>query len=85
MNINDNCATTFDDIPKNSEIQVNKKIIKINQKIPNGHKFALIDIKKGEFILKYGEVIGIATKDIKRGDWVHIHNVKSKYLREGTE
>ena len=45
--------------------------------IPAGHKFALKDIKKGEYVIKYGEVIGRAKEDIKEGDWVHTHNVKS--------
>ena len=45
--------------------------------IPAGHKFALTDIKKGEYIIKYGEIIGKASKDIKKGEWVHTHNVKS--------
>ena len=45
--------------------------------IPAGHKYALKDIKKGEKVIKYGEVIGRAKEDIKEGDWVHTHNVKS--------
>ena len=45
--------------------------------IPAGHKFALKDIKKGEYVIKYGEIIGRAKEDIKEGDWVHTHNVKS--------
>ncbi len=45
--------------------------------IPAGHKFALCDIKKGEYVIKYGEIIGRATSDIQKGDWVHTHNVKS--------
>lgn len=45
--------------------------------IPAGHKFALRDIPKGEYVIKYGEIIGRATSDIKKGDWVHTHNVKS--------
>lgn len=28
-----------------------------NDKIPAGHKFALRDIKKGEYVIKYGEII----------------------------
>ena len=85
MNLNDNCATALVEIPKNSEITVKERNIKINQKIPSGHKLALIDIKKGKFILKYGEIIGVAIKDIKSGDWVHIHNIKSHYLNRVTE
>ena len=45
--------------------------------IPAGHKYALCDIKKGETVIKYGQIIGRATTDIKKGDWVHTHNVKS--------
>ena len=50
--------------------------------IPAGHKFALKDIVKGEYVIKYGEIIGRATADIKEGEWVHTHNVKS-HLDEG--
>ena len=45
--------------------------------IPAGHKIAIKDVKKGEKVIKYGEVIGVAKEDIKTGDWVHVHNVKS--------
>lgn len=45
--------------------------------IPAGHKYALCDIKKGETVIKYGQIIGRATKDITKGEWVHTHNVKS--------
>ena len=45
--------------------------------IPAGHKYALKDIKKGETIIKYGQIIGRASTDIKEGEWVHTHNVKS--------
>ncbi len=45
--------------------------------IPAGHKFALVPIAKGEFVLKYGEIIGRATQAIQPGDWVHTHNLRS--------
>ena len=45
--------------------------------IPAGHKYALKDIKKGETVIKYGQIIGRASTDIKEGEWVHTHNVKS--------
>jgi len=34
-------------------------------------------LKKGDVVYKYGEVIGIATVDIKTGDYVHVHNIES--------
>ena len=51
--------------------------IKGSEKIPAGHKFALCDIKSGEYVIKYGEIIGRATEDIKKGEWVHTHNIRS--------
>jgi len=45
--------------------------------IENGHKYAARDIKSGENIIKYGQPIGHATCDIKEGEHVHVHNVKT--------
>ena len=45
--------------------------------LENGHKYALRDIAAGENIIKYGNPIGHATEDIKCGEHVHSHNVKT--------
>ena len=45
--------------------------------LTDGHKYALRDIAKGEDIIKYGNPIGHATCDIKKGEHVHTHNVKT--------
>lgn len=71
------------------------KTLKINEKdnvavaledgdIARGHKFALEDIQKGEPVIKYGEIIGRATTDISKGEWVHTHNVRSHLDEEPT-
>tara|TARA_Y100000590_G_scaffold470187_1_gene662623 strand:+ start:1844 stop:3337 length:1494 start_codon:yes stop_codon:yes gene_type:complete len=44
--------------------------------IPFGHKIALNKINKDEYIYKYGQIIGIATKVILPGAHVHSHNIK---------
>ncbi len=46
--------------------------------IPIGHKVALLDIKKGETVKKYGHDIGRTIAAIKKGDHVHVHNTKTK-------
>ena len=43
--------------------------------VDNGHKYAVRDIKYGENIIKYGQPIGHALTDIKRGEHVHSHNL----------
>jgi altronate hydrolase len=40
-----------------------------------GHKVASREIKTGDVIRKFGQIIGFATQDIRAGDWVHTHNV----------
>lgn len=85
MNPEDNCATSLDDIIENQSNEIGDYIIKNNQKIPLGHKIALRDINKGKLIKKYGQIIGIAFVDIKKGDWIHTHNIKSAYLEAGKD
>lgn len=53
------------------------KLDNVEINLENGHKYALCDIKKGENIIKYGSPIGHATMDIKKGEHVHTHNVKT--------
>lgn len=53
------------------------KLDNVEVNLENGHKFALCDIKKGENIIKYGNPIGHAIEDIKCGEHVHSHNVKT--------
>ena len=38
---------------------------------------ALKPIHKGELIIKYGEEIGMASADIVKGEYVHVHNLES--------
>lgn len=46
-----------------------------SEPIPRGHKFALHAIAAGEFVRKYGQIIGTATQDIPAGAHVHSHNL----------
>ncbi len=57
-------------------LQINK-LDNVLVNIEDGHKYALCDIKEGENIIKYGQPIGHATADIKKGEHVHSHNVKT--------
>jgi galactarate dehydratase len=45
--------------------------IRLISDVPQGHKAALVHLAAGEPIIRYGEVIGYATADIARGQWVH--------------
>ena len=53
------------------------KLDNVEVNVDDGHKYARRDIKSGENIIKYGQPIGHATVDIKAGEHVHTHNVKT--------
>ena len=53
------------------------KLDNVEVNIADGHKYATRDIANGENIIKYGQPIGHATVDIKKGEHVHTHNVKT--------
>ena len=52
--------------------------LKSKMNVPIGHKIALVDIKKGDTVVKYGQDIGKTVADIKKGEHVHVHNLKTK-------
>lgn len=83
VNDKDNVATIFaNGINAGDEVEIRDKkgdceVIEVLHPIPYGHKLALRDIKPGELIVKYGEEIGIATRFISKGAYVHVHNLDS--------
>jgi altronate dehydratase small subunit len=77
----DNVASLLADVQKNQMVQAQSgdQFLEFQMKEPLrfGHKFALKPIKKGEGVIKYGEIIGRSTQDIEEGGHVHVHNVES--------
>lgn len=51
---------------------------KVLNDIPIGHKFALVELKNGDTVTKYGVDIGRAVAKINAGEHLHVHNVKTK-------
>lgn len=73
---NDNVGVALINLKKNEKYAINEeKVILTLGDIKYGHKIALCDIKKGNKIIKYNEILGDALEDIKEGDWVHTHNL----------
>ena len=79
----DNVATIFaNGITDGMQVEMRDKkggseIITVCGDVPYGHKIAVVDIKKGQPIMKYGESIGRASCDIRKGDYVHVHNLEA--------
>ncbi len=53
--------------------------VRLTEPIELGHKVALVDTDEGGPIVKYGVTIGLATRAIRRGEWVHLHNCRSAF------
>jgi hypothetical protein len=72
----DNVAIALEDIDKGKAVSMpDKQEFPTKEDIPYSHKIALADITAGCNIIKYGEIIGEAKEDIKKGEWVHTHNL----------
>ncbi|MEA4933229.1 MAG: UxaA family hydrolase [Lawsonibacter sp.] len=79
----DNVATIFaENITDGTFVEMrdkrgNPEIIQVIGDVPYGHKIALADIQKTTSIMKYGESIGAASRDIRKGEYVHVHNMEA--------
>ncbi len=49
----------------------------LTEDIPQGHKFALQNLAENEPVIKYGYPIGVTKEPVKKGSWIHVHNLKT--------
>ena len=89
----DNVAIALEDLSVNDTAYVlspvdravaMKKIV-IKENIPFGHKVAIQSIAANETVIKYGYTIGLAVEDMGTGEYVHVHNLKSRYMQQNIE
>ena len=77
INENDNVAVALDVIPENTTVNVAGNDVTTTMEIPAGHKFALVDMPEATPVIKYGFRIGNTTAAVKKGEWIHTHNLKT--------
>lgn len=75
---NDNVVVTLKDLKKGDVVAG----VTLLEDVKTAHKVSLIDLKQGQNVIKYGFPIGHAKEDIKKGSWVHVHNLKSNLGEE---
>ncbi|MDB5326098.1 MAG: hypothetical protein JWM57_1667 [Phycisphaerales bacterium] len=75
----DNVATLLDDAVAGEAQLVGGETLPIHEPIKLGHKIALSDMAAGQTITKFGVPIGHASRNIGRGEWVHLHNCESNF------
>lgn len=73
----DMVAVALKPLSRGTVLDVDGQSVTLTEDIPQGHKFALTEIREGQAVIKYGCSIGIAKEPIQPGSWVHVHNVKT--------
>ncbi len=73
----DNVAVALVFLAAGTEVSLEGVALRVQTDIPQGHKISLVDLRPGQPILKYGQVMGEATVEICRGSHVHTHNVRT--------
>jgi len=77
INPADNVAIAIEQIKKGGPIIINgERLFNAVNDIEPSHKVALIPIRSGSRIIRYGEPILEALVDINQGEWVHVHNAQ---------
>ncbi|MFP4195032.1 MAG: UxaA family hydrolase [Desulfosalsimonas sp.] len=73
----DNVAVALQDLDAGEKVEAEgMEPITVAEPVQAAHKIALRDIEPGENIIKYGETVGKSTAQIKKGAWVHTHNLE---------
>ena len=73
----DNVAVATQPLKKGAAVVIDgKHLFKALEDIDIGHKIALSDIPANDKVIRYGEPIVEATRGIRTGEWVHVHNTK---------
>ena len=75
LHTSDNIAIARVQITTGSMIRVQGLEITAAEDIPAGHKIALRNIRAGEQVIRYGQLIGPASRAIETGQRVHTHNL----------
>jgi hypothetical protein len=81
LHTKDNVAVALADLNEGETVPLSPTPVVLKERIESGHKFAVIDIPQDTPIIKYEEIIGVAVRDIRVGEHVHVHNVKSLRAR----
>src|SRR5262245_60066218 len=81
INPADNVATMLDDA-SGGPVEVLGQAglnITLSEPVKIGHKIAICDISAGQNVIKFGVPIGRASRNIRAGQWVHLHNLTSDF------
>ena len=80
----DNVLVCVAAIRAGDPVTIDGSTVTAREAVAVGHKVARRPLAAGDKVMKYGAPIGSTTRPIERGDWVHMHNMKSDYIASHT-
>ena len=75
LNDRDNVGVLLESAEKGDRCMYMDRPIEVMESIEFAHKIAIVDIPEKDWVIKYGEPIGYAITNIKKGQWIHTHNM----------
>ena len=75
LNVKDNVAIARVPLAAGAELRIDGRSIVTTMPVPAGHKVCIRSIGQGEYIIRYGQVIGRANRPIEVGSHIHTHNL----------
>jgi len=80
LSADDNVVIARTNLTRGDVVTIDGVQVTLSDDVDLGFKIARRDLGSGHKVIKYGAVIGSATAEIRRGDIVHLHNMRSDYL-----
>lgn len=81
LNSKDNVGVAVDHLKPGLELLLADQVFVVREVINRGHKIALRHIKRGEAVIKYGQIIGFASRNVELGSHVHSHNLSAELFQ----
>src|SRR5690242_19576444 len=73
----DNICVAARNLVAGDQVTAGAQSIAVQQSIKIGHKVAVRPIAKGDYVYKFGQIIGHATERIEPGQHLHSHNLEN--------
>ena len=73
LNPNDDVVIARVELPAGTELI--KEGVRVAVNVPAGHKVAIRNVAEGQPVRRYNQIIGFATRPIRAGEHVHVHNL----------
>ena len=83
LHADDNLCVAARNLEKGERLAIAGTSVLLAENVRIGHKIAVRPVRRGEYVRKYGQIIGQATGDISPGGWIHSHNlVNGEFARD---